>query len=162
MTSAIRPATSSVGAWGRHTRAVHGSIGASSSEISRVLGPASVVLSATIDVSSGISHNIANNEPTRYIISDAIVDTAISGTTSYVSFLAGAWAATKAGALMGGKLGTIVPIKGNIAGAIAGAAIGFLGYLAFDVVPVGGFTIREHLHNGSRVIATLTARECDE
>jgi len=67
-------------------------------------------------------------------VPDAIVDTAVTGGSI--------WAAGKAGAWTGAKIGTVKPVLGNIVGAGAGS------YLLLDSWEIGGNTVRGHLRNG--------------
>ena len=110
-----------------------------SSGTNKVLNKFSYVAVA-IDVCGGIYNNIQNNASTKTIISDAVVDTAVTGGSIRLS--------GSAGAAIGASAGTVCPGLGNVIGGIGGFAVGVCIYVVTDRIEFNGKTAREWLKEG--------------
>ena len=114
--------------------------------VSKVSKGASKVLNyvsygaVAIDVGIGVYDNVNSGAPFKKIVSDAVVDLAITGGSI--------WAAGAAGSAIGAAIGTIIPGAGNIIGAGAGFIIGIGIYALTDMVSYNGKTARTWAKEG--------------
>ena len=135
--NAVRPANIGAGIFAKNIKQ-------ELSEIARLdsrFGTALNILAygaVAIDVGQGIYNNIQSGASATEIISDAVIDAAITG--------GGIFAAAKAGAAFGALVGSFLPGAGNVVGAVAGVLVSVGIYYFTDIKEnASGNTLREEI-----------------
>ena len=88
--------------------------------------------SVAIDVGIGIYENVQNNAAPHKVLTDALVDVAISGGSI--------WAA----GYIGAAIGSVIPGAGTLVGGLIGMGVGLLLNVVTDCIYVDGKNFRQH------------------